>query len=103
MAMNYYFSFLIFRFFHAIGNMIYLVSINTLRILLRHWELLQIYRKTSYEDENENEKFGRKRKRKRKLCTKTKTKTKTRTSYENENFVRRRKRKQLRKVFERNY
>ena len=53
MAMNYYFSFLIFRFFHAIGNMIYLVSINTLRILLRHWELLQIYRKTSYEDENE--------------------------------------------------
>ena len=55
MAMNYYFSFLIFRFFHAIGNMIYLVSINTLRILLRHWELLQIYRKTSYENENENE------------------------------------------------
>lgn len=39
--------------------MIYLVSINTLRILLRHWELLQIYRKTSYKDENENnfEKF----------------------------------------------
>ena len=73
MAMNYYFSILIFRFFHAIGNMIYLVSINTLRILLRHWELLQIYRKTSYKDENENEdeNFVRKRK----LWTKTKTKT----------------------------
>jgi len=97
MAMNYYFSFLIFRFFHAIGNMIYLVSINTLRILLRHWELLQIYRKTSYEDENENKNFGRKRRRKRKLWTKTKTKklrTKTKTK-----TTQRRKRKQLRKVF----
>lgn len=83
MAMNFYFSFLIFRFFHAIGNMIYLVSINTLRILLRHWELLQIYRKTSYEDENENENFGRKRKQKHWTKTKTKklrTKTKTKTT-----------------------
>lgn len=87
MAMNYYFSFLIFRFFHAIGNMIYLVSINTLRILLRHWELLQIYRKTSYEDENENENFGRKRK----LWTKTKTLDED----ENEN--------NFEKIFERNY
>lgn len=87
MAMNYYFSFLIFRFFHAICNMIYLVSINTLRILLRHWELLQIYRKTSYEDENENENFGRKRK----LWTKTKTLDED----ENEN--------NFEKIFERNY
>lgn len=82
MAMNYYFSILIFRFFHAIGNMIYLVSINTLRILLRHWELLQIYRKTSYKDENEktsykdeNENEDENFVRKRKLWTKTKTKT----------------------------
>lgn len=93
MAMNYYFSFLIFRFFHAIGNMIYLVSINTLRILLRHWELLQIYRKTSYEDENENENFVRRRKRKRRRELRTKTNTLDEDENEN-NFE---------KFFERNY
>lgn len=43
MAMNYYFSFLIFRIFLAISTVIYLISINTLSVLLHPLQHLQIY------------------------------------------------------------